>query len=311
MDASHIDVDRHLLLRCHLINLGGCAITYGRDFGCQLLSQPALALDDGDLCLRPPDGGTGETLIAGPLLGALRTVREVERLADAVESLPEDRPVLALLDGTLAFWYLQRGSTRHVADTLIKDRLSHALATCGALQEMSPSGGGRVHLHAPHHRGGRRRQLPFADYTVAVAVADTGHHPLRKTPATSFAALHTVLSRCLSGVTVGVGSHLGSWRRHRLCGSAGGSRRRGDLLLVGHRQLGRFSTIVEHLDQSFVLLLRYRKAPIILDRDPVDGVLAPVGVVFRFPLLRASCPLRAVALAVTAMRCWGSPRWLA
>ena len=33
VDGSHIDVDRHLPLRCHLINLGGCIITYGRDFG--------------------------------------------------------------------------------------------------------------------------------------------------------------------------------------------------------------------------------------------------------------------------------------
>ena len=37
----------------------------------------------------PPDGASGETLIAGPLLGALRTVREVERLADALECLPD------------------------------------------------------------------------------------------------------------------------------------------------------------------------------------------------------------------------------
>ena len=29
VDGSHIDVDRHLPLHCHLINLGGCAITYG------------------------------------------------------------------------------------------------------------------------------------------------------------------------------------------------------------------------------------------------------------------------------------------
>ena len=129
VDGSHIDVDRHLPLRCHLINLGGCIITYGHNFGCRLFSEPALALDDDDLYLRPPDGASGETLIAGPLLAALRTVREVERLADAVESLPDDRPVLALLDGTLAFWDLQRGQyPRHVADTLIKDRLSHALA---------------------------------------------------------------------------------------------------------------------------------------------------------------------------------------
>ena len=129
VDGSHIDVDRHLPLRCYLINLGGCAITYGRDFGCQPFSEPALAVEDADLYLRPPKGASGETLIAGPLLAALRTVQEVERLADAVESLPNDRPVLALLDGTLAFWDLQRGQyPRHVADTLITDRLSQALA---------------------------------------------------------------------------------------------------------------------------------------------------------------------------------------
>ena len=129
VDGSHIDVDRHLSLRCHLINLGGCNITYGKGPDCQLFSEPSLAVEDDDLYLRPPDGASGETLIAGPLLGALRTVREVERLADAVESLPDDRPILALLDGTLAFWDLQRGQyPRYVADVLIGDRLQCALA---------------------------------------------------------------------------------------------------------------------------------------------------------------------------------------
>ena len=129
VDGSHIDVDRHLPLRCHLINLGGCAVTYGQDFGCQLFSEPTLAVDDADLYLPSPDETRGETLIAGPLLGALRTVREVERLADAVENLPDDRPVLALLDGTLAFWDLQRGNyPRYVADVIIAERLRPALA---------------------------------------------------------------------------------------------------------------------------------------------------------------------------------------
>ena len=44
VDGSHIDVDRHLPLRCHLINLGGCAITYGASYGCQLFSEPTLAV---------------------------------------------------------------------------------------------------------------------------------------------------------------------------------------------------------------------------------------------------------------------------
>ena len=129
VDGSHIDVDRHLPLRCHLINLGGCAITYGASYGCQLFSEPTLAVADEDLYLRSADGARGETLISGPLLGALRTVREVERLADAVENLPDDKPALALLDGTLAFWDLQRGNyPRYVADLLIAERLQPALA---------------------------------------------------------------------------------------------------------------------------------------------------------------------------------------
>ena len=58
-------------------------------------------MDDEVLYLRSADGARAETLITGPLLSALRTVREVERLADAVENLPDDWPALALMDGTL------------------------------------------------------------------------------------------------------------------------------------------------------------------------------------------------------------------
>ena len=66
---------------------------------------------------------------AGLLLGALRTVQEVERLVDALEQLPDDTPALALMDGTLAFWDLQRGQyPRYVANVLIADRLQRALA---------------------------------------------------------------------------------------------------------------------------------------------------------------------------------------
>ena len=129
VDGSHIDVDCHLPLRCHLINLGGCALIYGQDSGCQMFNEPSLAMADQDLYLRRPDDPSDEALISGPLLGALRTVREVERLADAVADLPQDRPALALLDGTLAFWDLQRGNyPRFVADTLIGKQLRTALA---------------------------------------------------------------------------------------------------------------------------------------------------------------------------------------
>ena len=135
VDGSHIDVDRHLPLRCYLINLGGCAIAYGRRPDCRLFSEPTLAAGDADLYLRPSDcqSGSGnaraEAPVAGPLLGALRTVREVERLADAVAELPPDLPALALLDGTLAFWDLQRGNyPGYVSEILIGQRLRRALA---------------------------------------------------------------------------------------------------------------------------------------------------------------------------------------
>ena len=155
VDGSHIDVDRHLPLCCYLINLGGCAIAYGRRPDCRLFSEPTLAAGDADLYLRPSDCQSGsndtytddaytddahaddsrtynaraETVVAGPLLGALRTVREVERLADAVAELPPDLPALALLDGTLAFWDLQRGNyPGYVSEILIGQRLRHALA---------------------------------------------------------------------------------------------------------------------------------------------------------------------------------------
>ena len=129
VDGSHIDVDRHLPLRCHLVNLGGCVITYGEYPSCDLFSEPSLAVDDADLYLRPDGESLDETLISGSLLGALRTVREVERLAEAVDALTANHPVLALLDGTLAFWDVQRGNyPGYVVDYLINQRLRPALA---------------------------------------------------------------------------------------------------------------------------------------------------------------------------------------
>ena len=129
VDGSHIDVDRHLPLRCYLINLGGCILTYGANPDCRFFSEPSLATGDTDLYLRPDDGSNVETPISGQLLGALRTVREVERLADTVEAAPPTVPVLALLDGTLAFWDIQRGNyPRYVVETLVNERLRGALA---------------------------------------------------------------------------------------------------------------------------------------------------------------------------------------
>ena len=94
-----------------------------------MFSELALAVADADLYLRKPDDPSDEGPHRRPLLGAQRTVREVERLADAVEQLPDNTPALALVDGALAFWDLQRGNyPRYVADVLIAERLQNALA---------------------------------------------------------------------------------------------------------------------------------------------------------------------------------------
>ena len=166
VDGSHIDVDRHLPLRCHLINLGGCAITYGQNHGCQLFNEPTLAVDDADLYLRAPNGASGETLISGPLLGALRTVREVERLADAVENLPDDKTgvgpagrhprLLGPAAGSVSPLRRRRAHRRTPAA-----RPGPPWPAAGCFHQPTSGGRGRLHVTTPHHRG-RRRPAPHA-----------------------------------------------------------------------------------------------------------------------------------------------------
>ena len=124
-----------------------------------MFSEPALAVVDADLYLRKPDDPSNEVLIAGSLLGALRTVREVERLADAVEQLPDDKPTLALQDGTLAFWDLQRGNCpRYVAEHLVGQRFQTALARLRAAStDRRPVAVAAYTSRPSHHRGCRRR----------------------------------------------------------------------------------------------------------------------------------------------------------
>ena len=40
VDGSHIDVDRHIPVRCYLINVGGCLLTYGSRPDALLFSPP-------------------------------------------------------------------------------------------------------------------------------------------------------------------------------------------------------------------------------------------------------------------------------
>jgi hypothetical protein len=128
VDGSHIDVDRHLPVSCYLINLGGCELVYGDKPTCRLFSEPTLAVRDDDLYVAASESNGLDTAISGALLGALRTAREVERLADAVEEAGGSVPLLAVLDGTLAFRDVQSGNyPSSVVRKLIGDRLELAL----------------------------------------------------------------------------------------------------------------------------------------------------------------------------------------
>ena len=124
VDGSHIDVDRHIPLSCYVVNLGGCVLTYGSTPGASFFSQPRVSHQRQDLFLADPANPANEEMVTGPVLGLIRTVQELERLAQVVEGLPGDTPVLALVDGSLVLWGLSgRGHQPFVKQAIIDDRL--------------------------------------------------------------------------------------------------------------------------------------------------------------------------------------------
>ena len=104
--GSHIDVNRHLPLRCALINIGGCRLTYGGAPDAEMFSRPRLRTSDAELFLQDPASPSARQPVEGALMGLVRTVEEAAALADAVEDGDGALPTLALLDGTLVLWEL-------------------------------------------------------------------------------------------------------------------------------------------------------------------------------------------------------------
>ena len=124
VDGSHIDVDRHIPLSCYVVNLGGCVLTYGSSPDAVFFSQPRVAHQHSDLFLADPANPANEEMVTGPMLGLIRTVQELERLAQVVEELPGTTPVLALVDGSLVLWGLSgRGHQPFVKQAIVDDRL--------------------------------------------------------------------------------------------------------------------------------------------------------------------------------------------
>jgi hypothetical protein len=105
-DGSHIASDRHLPMRCYLINTGGCLLTYGSHSDARFFSEPRLYARDEDLDLTDPGAPMSEVPVDGVILGVKRAVMEMEALADLAKQVPGDIPLLALVDGTLILWGL-------------------------------------------------------------------------------------------------------------------------------------------------------------------------------------------------------------
>ena len=178
VDGSHIDIDRHLPAACYLLNLGGCLLTYGAQPGARLFSRPHLAAAPEELYIAgpavpiapapapagnpgnpagtpeaappgvseaAPAGAPEEVEVSGAVLGLVRTVRELETLADEMErerppDAPAPLPLLGLLDGSLALWGLAgQGYPAFLRQALIADGLLPALDRIQALAQSRPA----------------------------------------------------------------------------------------------------------------------------------------------------------------------------
>ncbi len=120
-DGSHIDVDRHSPISCYLLNMGRARIRYGNRPEADLASQPELAFEDERLVLGDRSDASREHVLSGNLLAALRSVREVELLAQLADQENSGLPTLALLDGTLVLWGLAGKEFRGEIKRLLLD----------------------------------------------------------------------------------------------------------------------------------------------------------------------------------------------
>ncbi len=150
-DGSHIEVDRHQVARCFVLNISHVVLCYGSHPQAILESVPRLYSGDNDLVMFPPGGHGREQLIEGNLLGAKRSVEECRHLADLAEEVSRESPCLALLDGTLMLWGLEP----------YPDFVSEELLDKGLVREFD-----RL------LRAGRGRKLAFGSYISAPRSTD-------------------------------------------------------------------------------------------------------------------------------------------
>lgn len=109
VDGSSIDVDRHLPVDCYVVNLGWIAVHYGDEPGAERDTVVDLQPTGETLLLQDRDDPSRESMIAGMVLSLVRSVRELTLLAERAAAVArDDRPLLALVDGNLALWNLDK-----------------------------------------------------------------------------------------------------------------------------------------------------------------------------------------------------------
>ncbi len=129
-DGSQLDIDHHGIAACYVINVGTAVLQYGPEAYFRAESRPTLGYRDEDLYVRDPRSGR-EYAKEGALLAAERDVVEGLQLATTAMTLSDDRPRLALQDGTLIRWTLT-GLEPFLRDHFLGDYLSY-LETMRAL----------------------------------------------------------------------------------------------------------------------------------------------------------------------------------
>lgn len=122
-DGSQLDIDHHGVAACYVINIGTAVLQYGPESCFRAQSQPTLGYRDEDLVIHDPQSGRDYPK-EGPVLAAQRDVDEGMRLAALATELPDDRPRLALQDGTLVRWSFS-GLDPALRRILIGDYLSY------------------------------------------------------------------------------------------------------------------------------------------------------------------------------------------
>ena len=129
VDGSHIDINRHIPVRCFLINTGVARLRYGRSPKAYLASTPRLFSGL---------NANRSIPIEGSILGAVRTVEEIKTLATALEEIDPvecQLPVIGLVDGTLVMLDLLRTG---IPDYVIRNILDDGFLTAlNKIKEMS------------------------------------------------------------------------------------------------------------------------------------------------------------------------------